>query len=241
MRRLLVSVCVLICVLSAAASYAEKELVVKDLPTITPTPIILGPSGLMQACQVGNLNPPAWAISNFIFPPEEYKLVFDPRATCSVCPIGFLVNTVHVALQTAGACTIVMEVNVEEASYPVGADCPVPGPVLCSSGLYTVNLPGAGLYDIGLPIQCSCYTMDRIYLLSFYIESSTCAPDLIVDAGPATLCTNWNNYGSGWYDLVAQFPTWPGQLLFWADAECCTPPVPVDEKTWGAIKALYEE
>ena len=89
------------------------------------------------------------------------------------------------------------------------------------------------------------YTMERTYLLSVHFEefiSATGAvPDLITDAGPATLCTNWNNYGTGWYDLLGAFPTWPGQLVFFADAECCTPPVPVDSKTWGAIKDLYDD
>jgi hypothetical protein len=62
---------------------------------------------------------------------------------------------------------------------------------------------------------------------------------LITDAGPAVLCTNWNNYGSGWYDLLAAFPTWPGQLKFFADADCCSPPTPVDDSTWGRLKSLY--
>jgi hypothetical protein len=242
---MLVSVCVLAFMLSATSAFADKELTVKPVETITPTPIILSTSGLPVGCQVGNLNPAAWAISNFMLPPEEYKLTFDPRATCSACPIGFAVNTVHVIMQVAEACDLVMEVNVEEASYPNGPDCPSPGPVLCSSGFFNVTLPGAGLYDVALPISCECFTMDRLYLLSFYIDSFSCAtgttPDLILDAGPATLCTNWNNFGAGWYDLLGQFPAWPGNLVFYADAECCTPPVPVDEKTWGAIKALYED
>lgn len=242
MRRLLVSVCVLVFALSVTSAFAEKEVTVKQLDSTTPIPIILSTTGHVQACQVGNLNAPAWAISNFILPPEEYKLAFDPRDACSVCPTGFLVNTVNVALQVAEACTLIMEVNVEEAAYSTSPDCPEPGEVLCSSGFYTVTLPGAGLYYIGMPIECGCFTMDRIYLLSFYIESYYGAtPDLITDAGPATLCTNWNNYGTGWYDLLAANPTWPGNLTVWADAACCSPPVPVDQKTWGAIKALYED
>jgi hypothetical protein len=138
-----------------------------------------------------------------------------------------------------------MEVNVEEASYPAGPGCPTPGPVHCSSGLFSVTLPGSGLYDIALPINCGCLTMDRVYLLSFYIDSFSCAtgttPDLVLDAGPPALCMNWNNYGAGWIDLLATYPTWPGQLLFFADVDCCTAPVPVEESTWGAIKALYDE
>lgn len=247
MRRLLISALVVsvMAVFVFSPVVAEREVNPQALDRITPTPINLGPAGYTQACQVGNLNAPAWAISDFVLPPEEYKFAFDPKATCSVCQIGFLVNTVHFVIQSSEAMTIVAAVDVEEAVYPTSPDCPEPGQLLCSSGFYTVNLPGAGLWDIGLPIACECYTMERTYLLSVHFESVTsqtgAVPDLIMDAGPAALCTNWNNFGSGWYDLVAQYPTWPGNLIFFADAECCTPPVPVEDSTWGAIKNLYEE
>lgn len=243
MRRLLLGL-LFVCMVSTLAfapALADRVVDPQPVDRATVTEINFGPTGYAQACQVGNLNPPAYALSNFAAAPEEYKLVFDPKTTCSVCPIGFLVNTVHFVVQTSMAMDIVCAVNVEEAVFPGGPDCPEPGQLLCQSGLFTVNLPGAGLWDIGLPIACECYTMERTYLLSVHFEEFIGGtPDLITDAGPATLCTNWNNYGTGWYDLVAQFPTWPGQLVFFADAECCTPPVPVEGKTWGAIKDLYD-
>ena len=198
------------------------------------------PNSALQACQVGNLNSPAWAINNFVLPPEEYKVAFDPLATCTVCPYGFKVTKNHVLLQTTGACTIILSVDVEEVVYPTPG-CTAPGAVVCSSPLYQVNLPAAGLWNIGIPITCECLTPMRKYMLSVHFEDATCTPALITDAGPAGLCLNWNNYGTGWYDLVGQFPTWPGQLIMFADAECCTPPVPVDDKTWGAVKELYED
>ncbi len=246
MRRLLLGFLFVgvVSMLAFAPALAERVVDPQPIDRATVTEINLGPAGYSEACQVGNLNSPAFALGDFAAAPEEYKLVFDPKATCSVCPIGFLVNTVHFLVQTSEAMDMVCAVNVEEAIFPTSPDCPEPGQVLCQSGFFTVNLPGAGLWDIALPIACECYTMERIYLLSVHFDSFTSAtgavPDLITDAGPATLCTNWNNYGAGWYDLVSAFPTWPGQLIFFADAECCTPPVPVEGKTWGAIKDLYD-
>lgn len=225
--------------LSGTIATAEKEVVVEPVTAVEVTPFDFL-SGTMFDCQVGNLNPAAWAISNFIVPPEDYKLTFNPLATCTVCPLGFRVLTVRAFLQTAGACTIVMGVDVEEAVYPT-PNCPSPGPVMCASPLYTVNIPQAGLWNIGLPISCDCLTPNRMYLLSVHLESATCTPALITDAGPALLCYNWNNYGTGWYDLVGAFPDWPGQLKFFAEAECCSPPVPVEGKSWGAIKELYKD
>lgn len=233
-------VAALVLVMTASVAAADKAPVIKQLEATEATPLDLGFYGPAQSCQVGNLNPPYWAINNFLFPPEDYKLTFDPLATCTICPMGFRVLNVHIFLQTAGACTIVMSVDVEEAVYPT-PNCPSPGPVWCASPLYQVNLPAAGLWNINLPISCDCLAMNRKYLLSVHFESATCTPALITDAGPAMLCTNWNNYGTGWYDLLAAFPTWPGQLVFFADAECCSPPVPVEGKSWGAIKELYDE
>ncbi len=233
---------VLVLGLTVAVATAGKEPVIQQIEAVEATPLVLETSGAVPCCQVGNLNPAAWLINNFLMPPEDYKLTFDPKATCTVCPVGFSVLKVHALLQVAGACTIVMSVDVEEAVYPTPG-CPSPGPVSCQSVLYQVNLPQAGLYNIGIPISCGCLTMDRMYLLSVHFESVSCTPvpALTTDAGPAMLCFNWNNYGTGWVDLFAAFPTWPGQLNFFADAECCTPPVPVKEKSWGAIKDLYED
>ncbi len=228
---------------TGAAAFAEKQLDVTPVGTLEATPMILGPSGYDVTCQVGNLNVPAWAIFSFIGPPEDYKLAFDPMATCAVCPIGFMPNKVHVYLQTKAACTVVLSVDVEEAVYPTPG-CTAPGPVMCSTVLYQVALPQAGLWNVGIPITCPCLTMGKKYLLSVHFQSMTCTTaniGLITDAGPATLCTNWNDYGTGWYDLLVAFPTWPGQLKFFADAECCSPPVPVEGKTWGAIKEMYND
>jgi hypothetical protein len=232
-------VAILVVGLTGAVALAEKQLTVKKLETIEATPILMGPMGIETTCQVGNLNPAYWSISG-VAPPEDYKLAFNPLATCTVCPVGFRVLKVHAYLQTAGACQLVMSVDVEEAVYQ-SPNCPAPGPVVCASLLYNVNIPQAGLWNIGLPITCDCLSMTRMYLLSVHFESASSAPDLITDAGPAVLCMNWNNYGTGWYDLLAAYSWWPGQLKFFADAECCTPAVPVEGKTWGAIKQLYEE
>jgi hypothetical protein len=229
-------------VLTGSVATAEKQLTVKEPVTIEATPVDFETFGALQSCQVGNLNAAAWAISSFLSPPEDYKLAFDPLTTCTICPMGIAINKVHAYLQTKTACTLVMSVDVEEAVYPTPG-CTAPGPVMCSTQLYTVNLTAAGLWNVGIPITCPCLTVNKKYLLSVHFQSMTCTIAniaLITDAGPGMLCYNWNDYGTGWYDLLVAFPTWPGQLKFFADAECCSPPVPVEGKSWGAIKELYK-
>jgi hypothetical protein len=177
------------------------------------------------------LNTPAWAILSFVAPPEEYKLVFDPQTTCPECPAGILVNTIHVLLRTSQACDIQMAVDVEEAVFPSDPTCAEPGPVHCNSGLSLVSLPGDGVWDVTLPIACPCLSSAQLLLIGFHIESSSCLPepDLITDDFP-TPCTSWNNWGIGWYDLVWGIG-FPGNLSFFADADCCSAPTATPSQT----------
>ncbi|MFH1680813.1 MAG: hypothetical protein ABIH26_09230 [Candidatus Eisenbacteria bacterium] len=230
-------------ILSVSTAGAKEKADPYPLESNVPLPIDRGVTVRPVDCQVGNLNPPYYAIPGFILPPEEYKLVFDPNETCTACPDGVIITTVHVLLQTAELCTLVMAVDVEEAVYPNDPDCPEPGPELCNSGLYSVTIPQAGLWNIGLPISCPCMGMDDLYLLSFHIEdvgpeTYGTMPDLVTDNSPAA-CTSWNNYGNGWDDLYEVYG-FPGQLSFYADATCCEA-TGTEESSWGSIKKRYRK
>jgi len=214
-------------------------------PSFLEDPVVRSASGAITIrlweCQVGNLNLPPWAIPGFLLPPEEYKLVFDPEGTCTACPDGILIDKIHVMLQMAEACTLFMGIDLETVAYPTDPDCPEPGAQLCGSPVYEVWIPGAGLWDIGIPINCPCVAVDDLYLLGLKIErvgsvTPGDVPDLVVDDYPA-VCTSWNNYGSGWQDLVATYG-FPGQLRFWADATCCGE-TKAEESSWGRIKKQY--
>jgi hypothetical protein len=247
MRHLLICFVVL-CVLVSiplSTALAEREVTIKPVAP-APTLINLGEQGIGDPCQTGNLNPAAFAITNWALPPEDYKLAFDPLVDgdcAGICaPIpgrGVDINRIYIHIQTAAACTIIMGVDVEEVIYPTSPDCPEPGPVVCASPSYQVDLPSAGGWIINLPIECVCLTLGREYMLSVHFESATCAIDLVTDNLPSN-CTSWNNWGAGWKDLVAQYG-FPGNLKIWADATCCEPPVPVEMKSWGNIKNIYTE
>jgi hypothetical protein len=239
----------LLLAIQVSPAVAERQVIVEPITDILPGQISAGDAILQftESCMLGNLNPPAYAITGFVAPPERYKLVFDPANGCSVCPLGVKINTIHVLLQAQVPCEIVMRVDVEavaeEGDPNLDPDCPQssPGAELCSSNWYSVGLPAAGLYDIALPIECDCLRMGSLYLLGFEFESSSCPSelDLITDESP-TACTSWNNYGAGWIDVVSGYGL-PGNLSVYADAECCTPPTQVDTRTWGELKSLYRK
>ena len=224
-------------------AFGSKDPIVKPLNYEDIGEVKVGYVNPVVSCQMGNLNSPVWAVGNFLLPPEEYQLLVDPGVTCGSCNYGIMVTRVHVLLQTAESCNIDISLNVDEA-VPYGPGCLGPGPEWSNSGVWHVLVGGAGLWDVSIPLPTPCLASPRKYLLSVGIANFQCAtgtmPDLVTDGAP-TLCTNWNNFGTGWFDLLAQWPVWPGNLLIFADVECCTPPVPVEGKTWGAIKSLYRD
>jgi hypothetical protein len=247
MRQLLICFVVLTVLVSLplTTALAEREVTIKPVDPV-PSIISMGEQAIGDPCLTGNLNGSAWAIGDWALPPEEYKLTFDPltAGTCfDICaPLpgrGIDVNTIHMHLQVDAACTIVMGVDVEEVIYPTSPDCPEPGPVVCVSPLYQVDLPQAGGWILNIPIECVCLTFGRKYMLSVYFESATGNIDLVTDNFPSN-CTSWNNWGEGWNDLVTEYG-FPGNLRIWADATCCEPPVPVELKSWGNIKSIYKQ
>jgi hypothetical protein len=245
MHRILVNMMSVAVLLSVAATSVatERELTVRPFNYENIPQIVVGPVDPTSTCMVGNLNEPAWIIRDFMLPQEEYKLVFRSQGTCANCIFGFDVDRIHVLLETREACTITMSMDVE-GSVNLVPGCDGPGEEWCVTESYYVMLPDSGAYDIGIPINCPCLAR-RTHLLSLRIENFSCAtgsrPSIITDGSPH-LCTNWNNIGTGWYDLLAEWPDqWPGDLLFWADASCCEQPVPVEKSTWGAIKSLYTQ
>jgi hypothetical protein len=245
MRRWLLAAITALAVLPVAAPVAAAEPKLREVRAVplsdqaltrlqaAPAPVFL------EQCAVGNLNPPTYAINNFLYPPEEYQLSFDPTPACGSCPVGFHVEQIHIALSFPSACSITLAANLTEPDLATSVDCPPPGAYLCDSQSYLVSVPAAGLYDVVLPVSCDCaFVRGYRYNLSVYFLQMVCNASLLTDNQPS-LCSSWNNYGAGWDDLRATYQGWPGNLLIWADAACCEEPVPVGGATWGAIKSLY--
>ena len=235
----------LICLI-ASPTLAERSPTVVPLSNSTPVPVTAGhltlAPGVPLGCQVGNLNPAAWAINDWAFPPEAYYLNFYPGDTCSDCTLGFNVTAVHWVLQTDGPCEIDLSVGLYGTDFSDPA-CPVPGAYDCVSPLFTVTLPSAGLWDIAIPLDCLCADPQYLYALGVDVLDYRCdtgrMPDIITDDLPTT-CTSWNDYGAGWVDLVGDFG-FPGNLIMFADAECCEPAVGLEESSWGRVKGLFKD
>jgi len=138
-------------------------------------------------------------------------------------------------------------VDLEDALWD--GVCWVPGIEDCVSPVYSVTIDTDGLYDISLPIYdaCDCaYFFSPVtcqpfyYFLSFHFPNAFptgMEPDVVTDDFPLG-CTSYNDFGSGWLDLVTEY-SFPGELMIWADVACCDNPVGDGACSWGKIKNLY--
>ncbi len=114
--------------------------------------------------------------------------------------------------------------------------------VLCISDIFTLTIDAPGVYDIGLPITgCECMFVDYWYGLSYHFVTefpNSMNPGILTDDFPVG-CTSWDFWQGQWFDLVYDFG-FPGEIIMWADAICCEPPVANEDKTWGGMKHLYK-
>ena len=246
MKKLSLAVLSVLCLaLLAGPSFAaDRQAIVTpvsgDVTTINPG---IQTSGANGACQMGNLNPIAFAITDWIWGAEKYKYMFyaDP-ALCTACSDGFTVEAVTLVMQFGPEDVPVSfdaRVDFEEAIWDDALQCNYPGPEICVSSTYTVTIDAPGLYNITLPMDaaCACAHFGYWYGISFeFLTAFASSPDIVTDALPVG-CTSWNDYGAGWADLL-DFG-FPGEISLFADIVCCGNPVPVQESTWGNIKAMF--
>ncbi len=240
MRKLfLLSVCLLL--VAGTAMAAEKTVVVTP---VTGEIMNISQAGASGACQVGNLNAPAYAITDWIWGQETYKYLFDAdQAGCVACPAGFQVETVHFFMQF-GADDVPVSfdcsVDFEETIWDETLGCFLPGAVISQSPAYTVTIDAAGMYDIALPMDSAnspCAYFGYKYAIGMnFLTAFDSLPDAITDGVPVG-CTSYNDYGMGWYDLL-DFG-FPGEIVMFADIVCCENPVETEDSTWGEVKSLF--
>lgn len=244
-RTLTLAIC-LICLASfAVATAAEREVVVTPL-TQEIQPLAVTPNGAAYDCLMGNLNPPFWAINDWIWGGESYSYVFYADQRDCNCAAGFTVEQVHLYMQFGPEDVPVSfnaYVGFDEAAYDETTGCWMPGDPVCASPEYTVTIDVAGAYDIALPMSvgaCECAYFGYWYNISFNFTTTfeeLNRPDLITDDFPVG-CTSWNDYGLGWLDL--QDFGLPGETSMYADIVCCDNPVSSDETTLDGIKSLFK-
>lgn len=152
---------------------------------------------------------------------ESYATLINPADYSCSCNPGFNVHAIHmvVYLQTTSA----PQVRVSLATS--AGDCAGPGAIIESSGLSTFSgVPANGYYDIEVPVDFACQDMDASYYLVFEFTNTAGPVGIPVDTTPQS-CVNYNDWGSGYEDVVSNYG-FAGDWLLWADIDCCGTPNP---------------
>jgi len=158
---------------------------------------------------------------DFWYGNESYATAINPADYVCGCNPGFNVKSIHMVLYLE--TTSAPEVKVSLATS-AGA-CAGPGAILGSSALFTFSgFPDNGYYDIEVPLDVACQDMDASYYLVFEFTNAAGPVGIPVDTTPQT-CVNFNDFGSGYEDVVTAFGM-AGDLLIWADVDCCGTPDP---------------
>lgn len=244
MKKLVMFAALAALILTTGTALAARE--VQVTPITGPAATIypgLQAAGANPVCEVGNLNPIAFAITGWVLGMEKYKTLFTADPTgCSICTEGFNVASVGLFMQFGledVPATFDARVDFEEAVWDESLGCFLPGATICQSSVYTITIDAPGLYNIALPLDtaCACAEFGFTYGIGFeFLTAFASAPDLITDAFPIG-CTSYNDYGSGWVDLFGF--GFPGETIMKAEIECCNNPVATEGSTWGSIKSMF--
>lgn len=159
-----------------------------------------------------------WRIDQWVFGNELYKSYLDPEASCPL-PYPFTIYEINMPMIFDATTPLVASVDVEVADF-TDPNCPVPGDLLAISSQYQFTVPGAGIYDIWIPLD-SPITVNGPFFVGFFIGNTFAAgvnPAIITDSVP-TQCVSYNIWDTtvGYVDL-GNNSTWnfPGRLVLYA-------------------------
>jgi hypothetical protein len=156
---------------------------------------------------------------------ETYATRINPADYACGCNPGFNIRAIHMLLYLETTSTPSIQVHL--AAAPAG--CSAPGAILDSSAVVSVSgITANGYYDIEVPCDLACQDMGSEYFLLFEFLDANGPVGIPVDTAPTT-CVDYNDWGSGFADVVSGYG-FQGDWFIWADVDCCgvaTPEVSV--------------
>src|SRR3990172_543215 len=107
-----------------------------------------------------------WQINGWLIGNELYKSYLDPSQSCTL-PYPFKIYEINMPMTFDAATPLIVSVDVELADF-TNPNCPVPGELLAISAQYQYDVPGAGLYDVWVPLD-SPVTVTGPFFAGFFI------------------------------------------------------------------------
>ncbi|HUU45300.1 MAG TPA: hypothetical protein VM118_06165 [Acidobacteriota bacterium] len=172
---------------------------------------------------------PAYFFTNWFEGNETYAVYQDPDqllansfGSCAPPPPSnyvFAVTEIHWYVVPQSPVTIVFQPLVFDADLSNPA-CPIPGAVLCDGPLLEIDFPVSGVYVLNLPFAVDCCPFDPFFAAVYvptYLGPESMG--IVIDDGvtpPPIDCRAYNDYGTGWLDLVDNVG-FPGNLELFSE------------------------
>lgn len=171
---------------------------------------------------------------------ESYAIPFNASEEGCACGEGVAVRSIHALVALDEFANLDVAVAVLEA-VDNGSGCLVPGAELAVSD--PVNVSGVtelSYIDIEVAIDGPCATAgDALFLAVYFLNDNDGQFFGLPITGPTpTLCYNYNDWGAGYTDVVDAYG-FAGNLVIWADVDCCGEPVATEPTSLDSIKSLY--
>lgn len=233
MRNLLIIMALML----VAGTVTARE--ITPLMTDLTPPVIQ--SSASAACVAGNNNTGAILgyYDSWFLGFENYAIPINAADSGCNCAEGVTVTTIHMLLALDEFANLDVAAAVLDANTD-GAGCLSPGAEIAVSAAYTfTGIPSLGYYDIAIPITAPCATVgDAQFIAVYFLNDNDSQFFGIPITDPPNVCVNYNDWGAGYVDVVDGYG-FAGDMLIWADMECCAEPVSTESSTFGNVKSLF--
>ncbi len=171
-----------------------------------------------EVCTAASVDEIIYQMNGWVSGNELYKALIDPASDCNA-PYPYLVGGINMPMYFAAATSITVSVDVEEA-VPLTGNCKVPGNMLAISSDYTLSVPGAGYYNLWIPLD-SPIAVNEPFFAGFFIGSTVSVSSAVLIDSIQLPCYSYNIWDTtvGFVDLC-NFPpefgpefNFPGRLV----------------------------
>lgn len=226
MRLSAIAALFLACCGTAAAERAAPR------PDLLAEPPLLAVTDCLAGNATATVTYSGWWSGN-----ESYARLLPATAPACGCNVGISVTTAHMLLFLEPGADITVQARLLTA---VGEPaCLAPGTTLAMSLPRRIRgVTSPGVVDVAVPCDFVCAETGQDYFLVIDFVSGAAPGLALVGGGTGHDCMTWNDWGTGWVDLVGSMG-FLNDLTMWADLDCCYQAIGVERGTWGGIKSIY--
>jgi hypothetical protein len=185
---------------------------------ISGTPVRLGQPGGKDLCNL--MGTPAYFVSDWIYGLEYYANYQDPEAHGCSAVWPFQVTEIDFQLNFPDTMDITLQGFIFQDTATSACPWPedTPGFISpCSTAVYTYSIPaGGGYFELPLPLTEECCVYEPYFAVVYiYTDVAGLGVDMVAENNPSATCRSYNDYGSGWVDLMG-WPGFPGPIILYS-------------------------